>query len=590
MKDANSTSAVPGRWIVGILDTLVLAMIVFFIATNNVPVQINFVLAAFCLGLLGVLSVAAWRHGFRWFLSRRALPFYAWLVVGVISVTVLLYAEESWRGKRAWAALQREAAARGESLELSSVFPPPVPDDENFALTPGLPRLLGYVEPEPGATWRPPDFDSESQAFFHGRQQEWPAANWALQQATDLAAWQAFFRQHPLTNSETASNTTARGLVFPFAPQPQTPAADVLLALSRYDSALALLRAADRRPKVRYPLAYDKGLFALISPRSFHAENLRAAVHILSLRAVAELDQNQSEAALRDTLLALRLADSLAHQPYEPLHRFRNGMLLLCLQPVWEGLVSHRWSEAQLHTLQQRFAGLDLLAEFRLAARGDALVTMNLADQFHAYLKGQRSSVSDHIANANQDEISLIFGLFRVLYPVGWLYQDKVWIYRFYERRAEVSKALDPANQQQWHSEVRRAIDPALLIMVAPRLQETFREFAERALYLQTACQEAATACALERCRLAQGQYPTSLDALVPTWLKQVPADLLAVGGAPLKYRREADGGFVLYSVGLNHVDDQGKPGSLDKEWRGVQSNSPRLDEGDWVWRQAARP
>ena len=70
-------------------------------------------------------------------------------------------------------------------------------------------------------------------------------------------------------------------------------------------------------------------------------------------------------------------------------------------------------------------------------------------------------------------------------------------------------------------------------------------------------------ACALERCRLAQGQYPASLDALVPTWLKQVPTDLLAAGGAPLKYRREADGGFVLYSVGLNRVDDQGKPGSL---------------------------
>ena len=54
--------------------------------------------------------------------------------------------------------------------------------------------------------------------------------------------------------------------------------------------------------------------------------------------------------------------------------------------------------------------------------------------------------------------------LFRVVYPVGWLYQDKVWIYRFYERRTDVSKALDLSNAQQWQAEMRRAIDPALLL------------------------------------------------------------------------------------------------------------------------------
>ena len=74
MKDVNSTSSVLGRWIVGVLDTLVLAMIVFFVATNNVLVQINLILATFFLGLLGVLSVAAWRHGFGWrYFGHRAV-------------------------------------------------------------------------------------------------------------------------------------------------------------------------------------------------------------------------------------------------------------------------------------------------------------------------------------------------------------------------------------------------------------------------------------------------------------------------------------------------------------------------------------
>jgi len=593
MKDPNTAPSRIGRLLLCVLDVVLLVVIVRWVESFDF-MQFVIILAAFALGLLLVLSVVAWRHGFDWFFSRRAWRFDAWLVVGVVSVIVLFYAEENWRGKWAWAALQREAAARGESVELSSVFPPPVPDEENFALAPGVPRLLGYAESVPGETRVRSNTDPADLPFYHGGEDKRPAASWALQQSTDLAAWQKFFRQHPLTNSELATNIVGR-LAFPVASKPQAPAADVLLALSRYDSSLALLRAANQRPKVRYPLAYDEGLYAVMWRHSLPPENLRAAAHVLCLRAVAELAQEQSEAALQDTLLALRLADSFEQQPFEHLHRCRNGMLLGCLQPVWEGLAAHRWNETQLLTLQQRFAGMDLLAEFHLAMRGNTLVMMNLADQFHAFLDRRRSPMAQFVAAKEADEeakrrLRFIQALCRAAYPVGWLYQDKVWIYRFYERRADVAKALDPANRKRWRAEMLHATDPVLQIMMAPKLQEVFHECAEGALYVQTACEEAAAACALERCRLAQGQYPASLDALVPMWLKQVPVDLLVPGGTPLKYRREADGGFVLYSVGLNRVDDQGKPGSPAKDWSRKETGLPRLDEGDWVWRQPGRP
>ena len=323
-----------------------------------------------------------------------------------------------------------------------------MPDDQNFALAPGLPRIARLPRRAAGETLRKPDFYPENLSFYHGVRDRWPAAqfNWALQQPADLAAWQKFFRRHPLTNSEPASNNLIQ-LAFPVAPEPQAPAADVLLALSRYDSALALLRAANQRPKVRYPLAYEDGLFALAW---LSRENFYYAAHILGLRAVAELALDQSEAALQDTLLALRLADSFQQEPYDILHRRRAEMLRLCLQPVWEGLAAHRWNEAQLLTLQQRFAGLDLLAGFRVMARGETLVMMNLADQFLAFLEGRGSPFGNHVASAMGSRFWI--WLCRTVYPVGWLYQDKVWIYRFYERRADVFKALDPANQKQWEA------------------------------------------------------------------------------------------------------------------------------------------
>jgi hypothetical protein len=85
----------------------------------------------------------------------------------------------------------------------------------------------------------------------------------------------------------------------------------------------------------------------------------------------------------------------------------------------------------------------------------------------------------------------------------------------------------------------------------------------------QTLVNEAFIACGLERYRLAHGQYPKTLEALVPQFAEKLPHDI--VGGQPLKYHRTADGQFVLYSVGWNETDDGGVPGKS-------------VTEGDWVW------
>ncbi len=84
-------------------------------------------------------------------------------------------------------------------------------------------------------------------------------------------------------------------------------------------------------------------------------------------------------------------------------------------------------------------------------------------------------------------------------------------------------------------------------------------------------------ACALERYRLAHGNYPETLDALAPQFIAAVPHDI--INGQPLHYRRTEDGNFVLYSVGWNEIDDGGKI---------VFSKGGRVDteKGDWVWRQ----
>jgi hypothetical protein len=53
-----------------------------------------------------------------------------------------------------------------------------------------------------------------------------------------------------------------------------------------------------------------------------------------------------------------------------------------------------------------------------------------------------------------------------------------------------------------------------------------------------------------------QRRYPAKLDELVPKYLKEVPGDLFS--GKPLIYRPE-EKGFLLYSVGLDGTDDDGR-------------------------------
>ena len=109
--------------------------------------------------------------------------------------------------------------------------------------------------------------------------------------------------------------------------------------------------------------------------------------------------------------------------------------------------------------------------------------------------------------------------------------------------------------------------------MLLPALGSVAKKYA----YAQSSVDMARVACALERYRLAQGEYPETLDALAPRFIETVPHDV--IGGRPLKYHRMDNGKFALYSVGWNKTDDG----------RAVVFRTPSrltidLDKGDWVW------
>lgn len=75
------------------------------------------------------------------------------------------------------------------------------------------------------------------------------------------------------------------------------------------------------------------------------------------------------------------------------------------------------------------------------------------------------------------------------------------------------------------------------------------------------------TALSLRIYRLQNGKYPERLSDLVDAKIMvQVPEDPFALPGQSLQYERQADGNYLLYSVGPDGIDNSGK---------GIDNNHP---------------
>jgi hypothetical protein len=102
--------------------------------------------------------------------------------------------------------------------------------------------------------------------------------------------------------------------------------------------------------------------------------------------------------------------------------------------------------------------------------------------------------------------------------------------------------------------------------MLLPSMGRVQARQAATEAYLGTA----QVATALRLYRDSHGDYPATLDAVLPI-LPQMPLDPFT--GKPYLYRREGVG-FVVYSVGINGIDNAGQGGDTGEE--NIAFRSPR--------------
>jgi hypothetical protein len=472
------------------------------------------------------------RHGFfRRLFSWRGILF---LLAAFITLVTLLLVEENWRGGRAWQNYKRAMEAKGESFDTARLIPPKVPEDQNFAAysAPILDRIASHL-PEP----------------VHAS----PHAGWPYGLATDLIDWAVAFQG---TNSDAPH---------PEITDPVRAASLVLENLKSCDAARTELEAASTRPYCRFNLPYEEWDNPRDTPALMEQfAMIKRLYRLLSLHAEAELVSGRTDPALNDINVMFRLDDGLKDEPLLISQLVRLSGVSFILQPVGEGLAEHRWSEAQLRVLQDRLQKTDLLASIVRSTYGERDILVN-----PTFDRG----------NMNPRGIDM--------FPRGWARLEQLSMNRAFhdmvfsridlaarEISPSVNHSIDLAFKQfsdgNWFRIV--VIQHSLF---AKMLLPAYSRVAQKAAFAQSEEDMAMLACALERYRLAEGHYPEQLNALVPSFVAVLPHDI--INGQPLKYRRNDDGRFILYSIGWNEKDDGGVVATNKEKHQDVL-------QGDWVW------
>jgi hypothetical protein len=305
---------------------------------------------------------------------------------------------------------------------------------------------------------------------------------------------------------------------------------------------------------------------------------LRTVAQMLAQRALCYLLLGQPEAAWHELAEVRGVCRMLEGKPASNAPTLVDAMIDVAITGLYttiirDGLARHTWREAELAAMQQQLEQVNFIPL--------------LNRSFHA----ERAATCRTLESTPPSELVKLFGfggevrfwldrlkdpryLLVRFAPRGWIYQNMC---AGAPQEQRLLEALDVPNDQVLSGKLDqvavqvgaafRSRSPYNFLMAAalPNFVKATQTMARN----QTLANEAYVACGLERYRLTHGQYPETLEALVPRFAAKLPHDI--IGGQPLIYHRTAQGRFVLYSVGWNERDDGGVPGKT-------------AGEGDWVW------
>ena len=159
--------------------------------------------------------------------------------------------------------------------------------------------------------------------------------------------------------------------------------------------------------------------------------------------------------------------------------------------------------------------------------------------------------------NESGGPVQGLFPLYRV-----FLLSDDLATYRSFMKKCRGLTAQPYyRTKDDWEKLNQRLDDKSRGLLTRCLTPAVVRAF-EVAIQADARRRLARLALAMHRYRAAENRFPDKLEELTPELITGVPRD--PFDGKPMKLKR-TDKGLILYSIGLDMTDDDGKPYDKDK-------------------------
>ena len=531
-------------------------------------VWLTFAMSAAHCALLSLWAARRLRHRFRNTVTshyqpaepRRWLPrprtVLRWGIGGLGAATAIVllivsfYAYQNWRSQRDWKAFQAELKQKGRTLDLASIKLTTVPNDENFAWSGPFMGSVNTKNPIVALLKKLQGYDIGANPYGVTA----ICLDWIQQDFAPLDTHANIIGTG--TNNPGGTNLSDYGRV-------------ILHSLQPYEKELHALARAAQRPHFQIATNLTKGW--VLNPNKLPIQALERLHLLFTIRACARLSVSRTNDAAEDFLTSLQLARYAGEIPDTETSPRMQVMVCRSLQPLWEGLARHQWSESQLNQFQTQLASFNFLAVYTNTVHRTVLA------HIAAWLL---------LAKADKPPSSLPISAGAFVHRDGLEFQPRNWLLdrcsQLYHAGEGAIARIDFATgcvnpRVDWQN----TRDLSLSSETMSLLQQNPWARGNPAIvsFAQTCVNQAVTACALERFYLEKQSWPESLNELTPTYLQAIPPD--TVRGRPLLYHTN-DTHYIIRGVGPNGQDNRTSTRPSDDWlwWYGTNAPAPAAIEG----------
>jgi hypothetical protein len=327
-------------------------------------------------------------------------------------------------------------------------------------------------------------------------------------------------------------------------------------------------------------------------------------------RVAVELHNGNLAAAWTNVLAATRLTTAWQTEPLEISQLVRASCVAINLNIIWQALQTNGWTDEQLSQLQREWESVDFFKALpETAAFGRACAAASCQREREETYEDSEPMLKELLRSPRQAWANLSNRYQRLRYRQHGSYEVEKELLLYYRNREQQLQQATPV--QTW-TEMRqlpgvtntapftlskRHPSSTVAMLNSRQLSLAWMMYSSpgqgngllgRAAVAESHRRLIVTSIALERFHNRRGAYPKSLAELAPEFARSPPVDFM--DGKPLRYRLTDDGHFLLYSVGLDGVNNGGEMRLLPR------SELPSLDphragtrvETDLVWPRPA--